>query len=113
MPQVKYFVINAKVNLVKYLQSKVQRQSCLFYFCCMAGNFMAQINVGGKANVAAILPQIRKNGIFYEVNLKGFPRFYMHWSPLGRYDIDANEGITIPYEVLLAVSDAIEKKVSK
>ena len=59
--------------------------------------------------MAVILPQLRRNGIHYEVNINGFPRFYVVWSQLGRYDVAP--GITasqIPYEVVLSVSDAIE-----
>lgn len=59
--------------------------------------------------LAVIIPQHRKNGMYYEVNIKGYPRFYMTWTAMERYDIvNANEA-AIPYELVLAVSDAIEK----
>ncbi len=45
----------------------------------------------------------------YEVNIKGYPRFYMLWSPLGRYDIVKQEGINLPYNLVLAISDIIEE----
>jgi len=48
--------------------------------------------------------------MFYEVNIKGYPRFYMMWSPLGRYDINMEDEVTIPYELVLNVSDIIEKQ---
>jgi len=60
--------------------------------------------------LATIVPQLRKNGMFYEVNIKGYPRFYMMWSPLGRYDINMEDEVTIPYELVLNVSDIIEKQ---
>ncbi len=62
--------------------------------------------------LAVIVPQLRRNGMYYEVNIKGYPRFFMNWSALGRFDI-VDEDKNIPYELLLAVSDTIEKQVSK
>jgi len=44
----------------------------------------------------------------YEVNVKGYPRFIMTWSALGRYDITIADS-AVPYELILAVSDLIEK----
>jgi hypothetical protein len=77
----------------------------------MATNFMAPFNLDGKDRVAAILKETRKDGVYYEVNINGYPRFYMKWSALGRYDIINAHDFTIPYAVLLAVSDAIEAAV--
>ena len=57
-----------------------------------------------------IIPQLRKDGMYYEVNIKGYPRFYMAWSPLGRYDIVNEEDTVLPYQLILAVSDVIEKR---
>ena len=48
----------------------------------------------------------------YEVNIKGHPRFLMAWSALGRYDVIEGEP-TVPYEVVLAVSDIIEQQTGK
>lgn len=62
--------------------------------------------------LAVIIPQLRKDGMYYEVNIKGYPRFYMAWSPLGRYDIVNEEDSNLPYQLVLAVSDVIEKKKS-
>lgn len=59
-----------------------------------------------------IVPQLRKDGMHYEVNINGYPRFIMSWSALGRYDLTDTE-IKMPYEIILAVSDVIEKNVSK
>lgn len=47
--------------------------------------------------------------MYYEVNIKGYPRFYMSWSPLGRYDI-TDEELKLPYQLVLAVSDLIEQE---
>lgn len=75
----------------------------------MAGNFSKRLQFDGKTVLAVIVPTHRKDGIYYEVNVKGYARFYMTWSAIDRYDIVPEEGINIPYELVLAVSDAIEK----
>jgi len=62
-----------------------------------------------KTLLAVIIPQLRKDGMYYEVNIKGYPRFYMSWSALGRYDV-VGEQATLPYELVLAVSDIIERR---
>jgi hypothetical protein len=79
----------------------------------MPENFTTQILIDGKTLFAAIVPEVRKNGKYYEVNIKGYPRFFMTWSALGRYDVAAGENIKLPYALVLAVSDAIEKEVKK
>ena len=78
------------------------------YFCLMRRNMQKRVTYDGKTVLAVIIPEHRQNGMYYEVNIKGFPRFYMTWSPIGRYDI-ATADARIPYELLLAVSDAIEE----
>lgn len=52
---------------------------------------------------------MRKDGLYYEVNIKGFPRFYMNWSPLGRYDV-TEEVDLLPYDLILALSDTLERE---
>ncbi|GAA4462276.1 hypothetical protein GCM10023093_08550 [Nemorincola caseinilytica] len=75
----------------------------------MAVSFTAQIIHDKRPMLAVIVPQLRKNGMHYEVNIKGFPRFYMVWSALGRYDVAGGEDAPVlPYGLILAVSDAIE-----
>ncbi len=59
--------------------------------------------------LAVVIPQLRKDGMYYEVNIKGYPRFYMAWSPLGRFDVTGEESSLLPYQLVLAVSDMIEK----
>lgn len=60
--------------------------------------------------MVVIVPEHRKDGMYYEVNIPGFDRFFMSWSPLGRFDIVPQEGLSLPYELVLAVSDAIEER---
>jgi hypothetical protein len=74
----------------------------------MASNFSSRVRFDGKTILATIVPQLRKDGMYYEVNVKGYPRFYMHWSALDRYDIVKQDGQQLPYNLILAVSDAIE-----
>ncbi|RYE20827.1 MAG: hypothetical protein EOP51_17010 [Sphingobacteriales bacterium] len=76
-------------------------------------NFTAAISYEGKSLHAAIVPQFRKDGIYYEVNVKGFPRFFMTWTELDRYDATGDEKDSIPYELVLAISDIIENKQGK
>ena len=64
------------------------------------------------AVLAVVVPQLRQDGRYYEVNIKGFPRFYMAWSALGRFDITGEE-VNIPYELVLAVSDMLGQKKDK
>lgn len=75
----------------------------------MARNFSKRISVDGKTMLAVIVPEMHTDGMYYEVNIKGFPRFHMAWSQLGRYDIVPQEGLKLPYELILAVSDLIEE----
>lgn len=76
----------------------------------MPQNFSTRITYDNQTVLAVVIPQMRKNGMYYEVNIKGFPRFYMTWSPMDRYDIVPQEGLKLPYNLVLAVSDAIEKQ---
>jgi len=63
--------------------------------------------------LAVIIPQLRKDGMYYEVNIKGYPRFYMSWSQLGRFDISGDDMPEVPYDLVLAVSDVIEKRIQR
>lgn len=75
----------------------------------MAQNFTTNIPYKGKNLLATILPNLRKDGMYYEVNLPGYPRFHMRWTALDRYDISHQETLPeLPYELVLAVSDVIE-----
>ncbi len=79
----------------------------------MRQNFTQRIAVNGQNLLAVILPEHRKDGMYFEVNVEGYPRFYMTWSPIERYDIVPETGVNIPYDLLLAVSDIIEEKEGK
>jgi len=57
--------------------------------------------------LAVIVPALRRDGMHYEVNIKGYPRFYMTWTAMDRYDVVA-PAPKLPYALVLAVSDAIE-----
>jgi hypothetical protein len=76
----------------------------------MRHNFTKRIVYNGQTVLAVIIPQHRQNGMYYEVNVKGFPRFHVTMSPLGRYDLAPGGEVDIPYELVLAVSDAIEEQ---
>jgi hypothetical protein len=79
----------------------------------MPAAFSTILNFDGCAAPAAILPALRRNGMHYEVNVKGYPRFFMRWTELGRYDALPGEEATLPYSLVLAASDAIEKHAGK
>jgi hypothetical protein len=79
------------------------------YLCGVSNSFSKQIVFEKKPLLATVVPQLRKDGMYYEVNIKGFHRFYMSWSPLGRFDIADDSDTTIPYQLILAVSDIIEQ----
>jgi hypothetical protein len=78
-------------------------------FVAVSNSFSKPVIFNKKALLAVIVPQLRKDGLYFEVNIKGYPRFFMAWSALGRFDIINNEEVNIPYELVLAVSDVIEK----
>jgi hypothetical protein len=73
----------------------------------VANSFSRQVIFDKKTVLAVVVPQLRKDGMYYEVNIKGYPRFFMKWSELGRYDVVEERGL--PYQLVLAVSDVIEK----
>ena len=79
----------------------------------MPDSFSRHIVYEKKTLLAVVVPAARKDGMYYEVNIKGYPRFYMTWSPLGRYDIAGPDQPGITYQLLLEVSDAIEKTVKR
>jgi hypothetical protein len=78
----------------------------------MARNFSRTIYFDKKSALAVVVPHMRKDGVYYEVNIKGYPRFFMSWSPLGRYDI-VDEDISLPDNLVLAVSDILEGERKK
>lgn len=79
----------------------------------MKQNFTARISYDGHIVPATIIPQHRKDGMYYEVNIPGIERFYMHWSVMDRFEVVPQEGLTLPDNLVLAVSDTIEEKLNK
>ncbi len=79
----------------------------------MPDTFTSEFVFEKKTLVASIVPQSRKDGMYYEVNIKGYPRFYMTWSPLYRYDLVVDKELKLPYDLVLAVSDILEKKLGE
>ena len=79
----------------------------------MAKSFSKQVIFEKNALLAVIVPQLRKDGMYYEINIKNYPRFHMSWSELGRYDIADGEGMGIPYQLVLAVSDMLELQTKR
>ena len=74
----------------------------------MARNFSKTVHYDKQSVLAVFVPHRRPDGLYYEVNIKGFPRFLMTWSPLGRYDVVEGEGPNLPYSIVLGVSDVLE-----
>jgi hypothetical protein len=73
----------------------------------MSQNFTRNISFDGKTALAVIVPALRRDGMHYEVNVKGYPRFFMTWTEMDRYDV-VQPAPKLPYNLVLAVSDAIE-----
>lgn len=76
----------------------------------MARNFSRLTRYNGKDTLVTILRDVHPDGPYFEVNIQGFPRFYMQWSQLGRYDLAKDNEAEIPYDLVLAVSDIIEEQ---
>lgn len=76
----------------------------------MPRNFSVTVHYDKQRVLAVVLPHMRKDGLYYEVNISGFPRFFMTWSALGRYDVVGEEANELPYSLVLAVSDMLEKE---
>lgn len=83
---------------------------CGGYLCRVARNFSTSITFDGKTLPAIIIPNLRRNGMHYEVNIPGYPRFWMRWGAMDRYELVRPAGLSIPQGIELAVSDAIERE---
>ncbi len=82
----------------------------------MPRNFSKTIHFDKQKIKAVFIPIMKSDGLHYEININGFHRFYVAWTELGRYDIVAHEDINtgkIPYNLILAVSDVLEKEKIK
>lgn len=78
----------------------------------MPRNFSKTISFDKQKVHAIFIPRMRKDGLYYEVNMQGYPRFHMQWTALGRYDI-TETGLSLPYNLILAVSDILEEEKKK
>jgi len=76
----------------------------------MPRNFSNTVYFNKQEVLVVVVPHMRKDGLYYEVNIKGYPRFFMTWSELGRYDVADPEHVNLPYELVLAVSDMLERE---
>lgn len=74
-------------------------------------NFTATLHADGQAHEAVFIPHMRQNGKHYEINVRGFPRFEMRMSPLGRFDL-TDASVNIPYALVLAASEEIERRAA-
>ena len=79
----------------------------------MPRNFSKVIHFDKQHALAVAVPHMRKDGLYYEVNIKGYPRFFMRWSELGRYDVTGEVESPLPYNMVLAVSDMLEAETRK
>lgn len=77
----------------------------------MHHNFSTKIEFEGKSLLAVILPSFRSNGMHYEVNIAGFPRFWLRWGSADRFDLARTDNNEIPEGLVLAVGDAIEHRM--
>lgn len=78
----------------------------------MARNFSKTVSYDKQTLLAVFVPRMRKDGLYYEVNIAGMPRFHVSWSALERYEVCETD-ITIPYNLVLAVSDVLEEERKK
>jgi hypothetical protein len=76
----------------------------------MARSFTTTIVWEGRTLPVSLLTQQRQDGRYYEVNVPDVPRFRMRWSALGRYDIVEEDGIKVPYELILIIADKLGVK---
>jgi hypothetical protein len=74
----------------------------------VAHNFTTSIPFNGQTLLAVLVPTLRGNGMHYEVNIPGFPRFWVRWGVTDKYEVVKPADVKIPDTLVLAVSDAIE-----
>ena len=76
----------------------------------MPNNFSVHIHFDGGSAAAVIVPTLLQDGMHYEVNVAGYPRFWMKWGAMDRYELVRPRGLQLPDALVLAVSDVIEEK---
>lgn len=82
----------------------------MYFYMEMRQNFTARVSYDGRTVLATVLPEHRKDGMYYEINIPGIERFYMHWSVMDRYDVVAQPGLKIPDNLLFALGDILEER---
>lgn len=80
-------------------------------FAAVAHNFTTSIPYNGGHLLAVIVSVLRGNGMHYEINLPGFPRFWVRWGATDKYELARPLDARLPDALLLAVSDAIESEL--
>ena len=78
------------------------------YLWPVAHNFTTAVSFEGRRHLAVIVPTMRGNGMHYEVNIPGFPRFWLRWGATDKYELVKPADAKIPDGLILALSDAIE-----
>lgn len=79
----------------------------------MRQNFTARVAYDGRVVQAIIIPQHRNNGMYYEINIAGIERFYMHWSVMDKYEVVPQKGLHLPDNLIFALGDVIEERSMK
>lgn len=79
----------------------------------MRQNFTARVTYDGRTVHAVILPEHRKNGMYYEINIPGTERFYMHWTVMDKYELVPQPGLKLPENLLFAIGDLLEEKFGR
>ena len=81
-------------------------------FTGMAHNFTAPVHFDGRTLLSVVVPAMRGNGMHFEVNVPGYPRFWMRWGAMERYEVVRPADAKLPDALVLAVSDVIEREMS-
>ena len=79
------------------------------YLWRVAHNFTTSVSFDGNTLLAVVIPTMRGNGMHYEVNIPGFPRFWVRWGATDKYEVVKPVDVKLPDTLVLTVSDAIEK----
>ena len=53
----------------------------------MKQNFKKRVSYDGKTAQIIVIPEHRKDGMYYEINIQGIERFYMKWSVTDRFEV--------------------------
>lgn len=81
------------------------------YLWPVAQNFTASVSYDGRSLLAVVVPSMRGNGMHYEINIAGIPRFWLRWGPSDKYELVRPKDAAIPDGLILAVSDLLESRL--